>query len=84
MILATMLTVLVLYRIIIVVSPKIRPRLLNARHRAIPIEVCRALCRKIELGDWWILMLLGRNMDPMIYREVVCELTKRIETRHQN
>lgn len=41
MLLATMLTVLVAYRICIVAMPKLRPRLLNARHRGIPIEVCR-------------------------------------------
>jgi hypothetical protein len=81
MILASLLTILVLYRIVIVVAPRVRPRLLNARHRAIPIEVCSSLCRKIDLGDWWVLMLLGRNMDPMIYREVVSELAKRIESK---
>ena len=83
MILASMLTVMVPYRIFIVAMPRLRPRLLNARHRAIPIEVCKSLCRKIELGDWWVLMVLGRNMDPMIYREVICELTKRIDS-HSN
>lgn len=81
MILATMLTILVLYRISIVLCLRLRPRLLNARNRGIPIEVCRSLCRKIDLGDWWVLMMLGRNMDAMIYREVICELTKRIETK---
>ncbi|KAJ8933592.1 hypothetical protein NQ314_013917 [Rhamnusium bicolor] len=84
MILATMLTFLILYRIIIIACPRIRPRILNAKHRSIPIEVCRSLCRKVDLGDWWILLMLGTNMDPIIYREVISELAKKIETTNSH
>lgn len=80
MILATMLTFLVIYRIVIIVSPSIRPRILHAKHRGIPIETCKVLCRKVDLGDWWILLMLGTNMDPIIYREIIAELAKKIET----
>ncbi|KAJ8947244.1 hypothetical protein NQ318_012010 [Aromia moschata] len=84
MILATMLTFLVVYRIVIIASPKIRPRIFHAKHRSIPIEVCRSLCRKVDLGDWWILMMLGTNMDPIIYREIISELAKKIETNNSH
>lgn len=84
MILATMLTILVIYRVVIIVYPRIRPRIIHAKHRSIPIEVCRALCRKVDLGDWWILLMLGTNMDPVIYREVITELAKKIESTGNN
>lgn len=84
MILATMLTILVIYRVVIIVYPKIRPRIIHAKHRSIPIEVCRVLCRKVDLGDWWILLMLGTNMDPVIYREIISELAKKIETTGNN
>ncbi|KAG5896209.1 hypothetical protein JTB14_006655 [Gonioctena quinquepunctata] len=79
MILATMLTVLIIYRIVIITCPKIRPRILHAKNRSIPMEVCRSLCNKIDVGDWWILLMLGTNMDPLIYRELISELVKKIE-----
>nr|CAH7730551.1 unnamed protein product [Callosobruchus chinensis] len=84
MILASMLTVLVIYRVVIISCPKIRPRILHAKHRSIPIEVCRALCRKVEMGDWWILLMLGTNMDPIIYREIISELAKKIDTSNNH
>nr|XP_023029033.1 innexin inx1-like [Leptinotarsa decemlineata] len=79
MILATMLTVLIIYRIIIIACPSMRPRILHAKNRSIPIEACRSLCSKVDLGDWWILLMLGTNMDSIIYRELISELVKKIE-----
>lgn len=79
MILVSMLTILVIYRIVIIAVPKIRPKILHAKHRSIPIEACEALCRKVDMGDWWILLMLGTNMDPIIYREIIAELAKKIE-----
>lgn len=79
MIMATLLTVLILYRILIIAYPKIRPRILHAKNRNIPIEVCKSLCSKVDMGDWWILLMLGANMDHIIYREIISELVKKIE-----
>jgi hypothetical protein len=50
----------------------------------VPREVAAAISRKTDVGDWWILYMLGRNMDPIIYREVVAELAKKIETAASN
>ncbi|GLV41269.1 optic ganglion reduced [Carabus blaptoides fortunei] len=84
MILATVLSLLVIYRALIITVPKLRPKLLHARHRSIPREVCEAVSRKVDIGDWWILYQLGNNMDPLIYREVLSELAKKIETNASN
>lgn len=45
----------------------------------VPREVASAVTRKTDIGDWWILYMLGRNLDPIIYRDVLIELAKRIE-----
>uniref|UniRef100_A0A336LNF3 Innexin n=1 Tax=Culicoides sonorensis TaxID=179676 RepID=A0A336LNF3_CULSO len=63
-ILSTMLVGLVIYRIVIVCMPSVRPHLLNARNRMVPREVASAVTRKTDIGDWWILYMLGRNLDP--------------------
>lgn len=39
---------------------------------------------KLEVGDWWILYMLGRNLEPLVYREVVAELSKKVETNESN
>lgn len=84
MILASLLTILVIYRALIIAMPKFRPRILNSKHRGLTLEVCESLSRKVDLGDWWLLLMLGNNMDPLIYREIVTELAKSIDTRSSN
>lgn len=79
-ILATLLTLLIIYRAVILTCPSIRPRLLRARNRMVPIEVAEAISRKTNIGDWWIIYMLGRNVDPVIFRDVVSELAKKIES----
>lgn len=83
-ILATLLSLLLVYRVVIIAVPAVRPFLLNARNRMVPREIAAAVSRKTDIGDWWILYMLGQNMDPIIYREVVSELAKKIETAASN
>jgi hypothetical protein len=33
---------------------------------------------KVDIGDWWIIYMLGRNLDPIIYRDVLADLAKSI------
>ncbi len=47
-------------------------------------QVINAISDKLEVGDWWILYMLGRNLEPLVYREVVSELSKKIETNESN
>lgn len=79
MILATLLTLLVCYRALIIALPKFRPRILHSKHKSIPLDICIAITKKVDLGDWWVLLMLGTNMDPLIYREIISELAKEIE-----
>ncbi|RZF46448.1 hypothetical protein LSTR_LSTR012523 [Laodelphax striatellus] len=79
-ILATLLTMLIIYRLVIICCPAIRPGLLRFRNRMVAREVAEAVVRKTDIGDWWVLYMLGQNMDPLIYREVLAELAKKIES----
>lgn len=83
-ILATMLSALVIYRAVILAAPSVRPYILHRRNRMVPFDVAKAISRKTDVGDWWILYMLNRNMDPLIYREVISELSKKIETAASN
>ncbi|BES93289.1 Innexin [Nesidiocoris tenuis] len=83
-ILATLLTLLVVYRVVILLLPGIRPALFRARNRMVPMSVAEDLARHTDVGDWWVLYMLGRNMDPLIFKEVVLDLSKKIQTAASN
>lgn len=72
-----------LIRLCIFFIPAIRSKILNARNRIVSREVCRVVSNKVDLGDWWIIYMLGRNLDPIIYKDVMGELAKKIEKREK-
>ncbi|XP_076246138.1 optic ganglion reduced [Calliopsis andreniformis] len=78
MILSIMLLGLMVYRAAIIFAPVVRPRLLHMSSRLLPIETYRSISKKIELGDWWLLYVLSSNMDSVIYKEFLVELTKKM------
>ncbi|XP_024887337.1 innexin inx1 [Temnothorax curvispinosus] len=77
-ILAVMLIALIIYRVLIIFAPMIRPRLLHLSTRLLPIETCHSVSRKVDLGDWWILYILSSNMDSLLYRDFLMEFTKKM------
>jgi hypothetical protein len=57
---------------------KARKNALRYRHyRLITDDVAKAVTNKVSVGDWWVLYMLGKNLDPIIYREVVREIAKK-------
>lgn len=78
LILLAMLIGLVIYRLLIIFVPSIRARVLNARNRMVPREIAISVSNKVDIGDWWIIYMLGRNLDPIIYKDVLAELAKSI------
>ncbi|KAG7209562.1 hypothetical protein KM043_015639 [Ampulex compressa] len=77
-ILSVLLLGLLAYRAAIIFAPAVRPRLLHISAQLLPIETCQSISKKIELGDWWILYILSSNMDSMLYRDFLQELTKKM------
>jgi innexin len=78
LILLTMLVGLLIYRLLIIFVPSVRARVLNARNRMVPREIAVSVSNKVDIGDWWIIYMLGRNLDPIIYKDVLAELAKSI------
>lgn len=79
LILLVMLIGLVIYRLLIIFVPSVRARVLNARNRMVPREIAVSVSNKVDIGDWWIIYMLGRNLDPIIYKDVLAELAKSIK-----
>ena len=62
------------YRVCTCFLPHMRTTLLNARCKVKkPGQVVR-ICRTFKLGDWFVLYQLGKNIDPLIYREFIGDL----------
>ncbi|XP_003703064.1 optic ganglion reduced [Megachile rotundata] len=80
-ILSVLLLGLMVYRAAIIFAPAVRPRLLHLSSRLLSIETCYSISRKIDLGDWWLLYVLSSNMDSLIYRDFLQELTKKMGDR---
>jgi len=72
------------FRLIMILTPSLRPRLMHARNRMVPLDAVESVSRKVSIGDWWVLYMLGRNIDPQIYSDVIEEFSKKNETAHSN
>ncbi len=42
------------------------------------------IIEKSVVGDWFLLYLLGQNVDPVIFRDVVHELAKKLGYRSKD
>jgi hypothetical protein len=78
-ILSVMTGISLLYRLAVVVLPKTRMYLLRARSRLAPQDHIETISRKCQIGDWFVLYQLGKNIDPLIYKELVADLAKKLE-----
>lgn len=59
--------------------PKVRASILNARNRMVPREVVNRVSEELDIGDWWLIYMLGRNLDPIIFKDVLTELSKELK-----
>ena len=67
------------YRTAVVVMPKFRLLLLRARSRLAPQDEVETITKKCQIGDWFVLYQLGKNIDPLIFKELVSDLAKRLD-----
>nr|XP_018896518.1 PREDICTED: innexin shaking-B [Bemisia tabaci] len=70
----------VLYRFVIILSPRMRVYLLRMRFRLIRREAIDTIVRSSKMGDWFLLFMLGENIDSVIFRDVMHELAARLHT----
>ena len=60
--------------------PSLRMMLLKARAKLNknPGHVM-AICNRFRLGDWFVLYQLGKNIDPLIFREFIKDLYEQLD-----
>ena len=72
------------YRLVLLVVPWLRLCVMKARARLVKQVEVEDICRRVRLGDWFILYQLGKNIDPVIFREFMEKLHKRMFERIPN
>lgn len=67
------------YRAAVVVWPKVRLYLLRARSRLSQHSDVENIVDKCQIGDWFVLYQLGKNIDPLIYKEIISDLAAKLD-----
>ncbi|XP_043275151.1 innexin inx2 [Venturia canescens] len=62
------------YRAAVVAGSKLRLVLLRARSRISSPKDIDIIADKCQIGDWFVLYQLGKNIDPLIYKQLVADL----------
>jgi len=74
-----LLTILVTpYRILLIISPRLRANQMHLRFRMLKREVINIIIKKSQVGDWLVIYLLGQNIDSLIFKEVIQELARKL------
>jgi innexin len=42
------------------------------------------ISRRSRIGDWFLLYQLGKNIDPLIFREFIGDLYKKLESKERD
>ncbi|XP_014215358.1 innexin inx2 [Copidosoma floridanum] len=67
-----------MYRVCMIVVIQFRVLLLRARSRLNNRKEIEKINCKCQIGDWFMLYQLGRNIDPLIYKQVITDLAVRL------
>jgi len=69
------------YRILFIMVPHFRLFLLRSRTDRFSYEKLKTLTKKFWIGDWFVFYQLAKNVNPIVFRELVSELTKKFEIK---
>lgn len=78
-VLAIISGIVVLYRIALLAFPALRLSILRACSFMNLSEDVQLVHEQLQIGDWFLLHGLWKNMNPMIYKELVSRIARRIQ-----
>jgi len=71
--------IMVIYRLIIIAFPQSRYYLLHRLHHLVQPKYFDTILSRCGYGDWFLLYLLGKNIDTMHYRDVIIQLSEKLD-----
>lgn len=75
-------TLAVLFRVLVFSARPLRTVMIMGQVRNVKRSVVSSVVKRFGFGNWFILYLLGKNLNPRIYKELILELCKEME--HNN
>lgn len=78
--LASLTFLMLILGLIIIACPSVRVYMLNLRFKISQLNNLYIIVRKATIGDWFLLYLLGKNMDSYILKDIIAELAQRYKT----
>ncbi len=78
-ILSILTCLVIISRLFIFFAISIRSRILKTRCRFSNSKYLDIICKHGNIGDFFVLYLLAKNIDPMIMQDIIAEIGKRIE-----
>ena len=69
---------LLLTRIALLLSPVFRKHVLRFQLKALPLEITQLFCDNASIGDWWLVYMLSRNIDPTFTKEIMWQIVEKI------
>uniref|UniRef100_T1JAF7 Innexin n=1 Tax=Strigamia maritima TaxID=126957 RepID=T1JAF7_STRMM len=64
-------------RFVLFTVPRLRLMFIAARFRLVPKKQLKMLLDKSRMGDWFLLYLLGQNVDNLVFRDVLMDIAAR-------
>ena len=81
-ILSILTAMYLIYQIAVVLVPAMRKTMLqrNAKTQYSNDDRLDLLMKKADIGDWFLLFLLSKNLDSILFREFISQLTEKLKT----
>lgn len=81
-ILAVLTAAYMIYTVAVIAVPALRKTMLqrNAKTKYSNDDRLDLLMKKADLGDWFLLFLLSKNLDSILFREFISQLTEKLKT----
>jgi len=67
-------TIALVYRLFTILSPRIRTLAIQSQCKIVNNQALEEVVAKLSVGDWFILDLLSKNLDPLNYCDLVNDL----------
>lgn len=83
-ILALLTFFVLLSRAVVILIPSVRPRLLHTRCRLAYKEHIETVISNTDIGDWFLLYMLSKNLDSILFKEIVSDLAKSLTKQEDN
>ena len=73
-----------IYRAVILFFPSTRIMATQSHCRVAKPEALRSVIKQCRIGDWFVLDLLAKNLDPLNFRDVINDLQLRLDGKGAN